>query len=121
MQWELRNDRQIWLQLAEHLTRGIVAGEYPAGTKMPSVRDLAAEAGVNPNTMQRALSSLEESGLVEARRSSGRYVTQDAALIAERRNALAQRELESFREKMLLLGYGREEIAEFFKTKGEEI
>ena len=75
MPWELQNNRQIWLQLAEVLTRRIVSGQYPAGIRIPSVRDLAAEAGVNPNTMQRALAAMEEQGLVSAQRNTGRFVT----------------------------------------------
>ena len=80
MAWKLNPERQIWLQLVDVLKFRIVSGQYPAGVKLPSVRELAAEAGVNPNTMQRALAALEESGLVSAQRNTGRYVTQDAPL-----------------------------------------
>lgn len=65
MGWKLSSDRQIWLQLVDVLKFRIVSGQYPAGVKLPPVRELAAEAGVNPNTMQRALSFLEDSGLVK--------------------------------------------------------
>ena len=119
MPWELQNDRQIWLQLAEVLTRRIVSGEYPAGIRIPSVRDLAAEAGVNPNTMQRALVYMEEKGLVSAQRNTGRFVTQDEALIAQTRDRLAQEELDVFCEKMRQLGFSAEETAQLLKTKGE--
>ena len=71
MAWKLNPERQIWLQLVDVLKFRIVSGQYPAGVKLPSVRELAAEAGVNPNTMQRALAALEESGLVSAQRSGG--------------------------------------------------
>ena len=119
MPWELQNDRQIWLQLAEVLTRRIVSGEYPAGIRIPSVRDLAAEAGVNPNTMQRALVYMEEKGLVSAQRNTGRFVTQDEALIAQTRDRLAQEELDVFCEKMRQLGFSTHEVARLLKTKGE--
>lgn len=121
MEWELRNDSPIWLQLVELLTRRIVSAHYPAGTRMPSVRDLAAEFGVNPNTMQRALSALEDGGLVEAQRSSGRFVTQDAERIAQRRNDLAQSELEAFLERMAQLGYGREDTVQLLNAKGDTL
>ena len=120
LSWELVNDRPIWVQLIEQLTRRIVSGEYPPGARVPSVRDLAAEAGVNPNTMQRALSGLEERGLLVAQRSIGRFVTQDAALIVRMRQALAEQELAVFKRRMRLLGYQDQEILEFVSAKGEK-
>ena len=120
LSWELVNDRPIWVQLIEQLTRRIVSGEYPPGARVPSVRDLAAEAGVNPNTMQRALSGLEERGLLVAQRSIGRFVTQDAALIVRMRQELAEQELAVFKRRMRLLGYQDQEIMEFVSAKGEK-
>ncbi len=120
LSWELVNDRPIWVQLIEQLTRRIVSGEYPPGARVPSVRDLAAEAGVNPNTMQRALSGLEERGLLVAQRSIGRFVTQDAALIVRMRQELAEQELAVFKRRMRLLGYQDQEILEFVSVKGEK-
>lgn len=120
MSWELVNDRPIWVQLIEQLTRRIVSGEYPPGARVPSVRGLAAEAGVNPNTMQRALSGLEERGLLVAQRSIGRFVTQDAALIVRMRQELAEQELAVFKRRMRLLGYQDQEILEFVSAKGEK-
>ena len=64
MPWELDNDRPIYLQLMERIQQDIVSGIYKPGDRLPSVRDLAVEAAVNPNTMQKALSELERSGLV---------------------------------------------------------
>lgn len=119
MPWKLQNDRPIWVQLVEVLTQRIVSGQYPAGIRIPSVRDLAAEAGVNPNTMQRAFAALEERGLVSAQRNAGRFVTEDAALISETRKSLAQEELSVFCEKMRLLGFGTQELAQLLQTKGE--
>ena len=65
MEWNLSGDRPIWLQLSQQLARRILVGAYPPGSRLPSVRELAAEAGVNPNTMQRALAQLEQDGLAE--------------------------------------------------------
>ncbi|MGM9554687.1 MAG: GntR family transcriptional regulator [Faecousia sp.] len=117
--WKLQSDRPIWVQLAEVLTQRIVSGQYPAGIRIPSVRDLAADAGVNPNTMQRALTALEERGLVSAQRNTGRFVTEDEALIAETRKTLAQEELSVFCEKMRQLGFDANELAQLLQTKGE--
>ena len=114
MQWELRGDRPIYQQLVEKLTEQIVSGQLSAGEKVPPVRELAAQAGVNPNTMQRALAALEESGLVSAQRNTGRYVTQDEACIRETRRSLAQAEIDAFCARMRQLGYTQEEIATLF-------
>ena len=117
MGWKLNTDRQIWMQLTEILTRRVVSGQYPAGVRIPSVRDLAAEAGVNPNTMQRALVIMEDEGLLTSQRNTGRYVTQDTDLIAATRGRLAQEELSLFCEKMKQLGYTGQEIKQFAKIK----
>ncbi len=90
MEWKLSDDRPIFQQLYEQLSRRIVSGRYPPGERMPSVRELAGEAGVNPNTMQRALSQLESSGLAESNRTSGRVVTTDLERIQAVRRALAR-------------------------------
>ena len=71
--------RPIYAQLVERLKARILAGTYPPGGHLDSVRDLAAAAGVNPNTMQRALAQLETEGLVHTERTAGRYVTEDTA------------------------------------------
>lgn len=110
MSWKLSTDRQIWLQLEEILTQRVVSGQYPPGVRIPSVRDLAAEAGVNPNTMQRTLAAMEEAGLLTSQRNTGRFVTQDTALIRATRDALAQKELSLFCEKMKQLGFSGQEI-----------
>ena len=118
MSWKLSTDRQIWMQLTEVLTQRVVSGQYPPGIRIPSVRDLAAEAGVNPNTMQRALAAMEEEGLLTSQRNTGRYVTQNTEQIAATRNRLAERELALFREKMKQLGYSGQEITQLL-MKGD--
>lgn len=115
MGWKLNTDRQIWMQLTEILTRRVVSGQYPPGVRIPSVRDLAAEAGVNPNTMQRALVIMEDEGLLTSQRNTGRYVTQDTDLIAATCGRLAQEELSLFCEKMKQLGYSEPEISQLLQ------
>ena len=105
MEWKLNDDRPIWLQLAEQMTRRIITGVYPPGSKLPPVRELAAEAGVNPNTMQRALAQLGTEGLVRTERTSGRYVTEDTELIEQLRTEAARKLAEEFLVKMRGIGY----------------
>ena len=83
MEWSFHSNQPIYTQLIEQLTLAILSGEYPTGGKLPAVRELAAEAGVNPNTMQRALAQLEQTGLLYTRRTSGRFVTEDETVIQE--------------------------------------
>ena len=80
MDWRFTDDRPIWLQLTEQLTRRIITGVYPPGSRLPPVRELAAQAGVNPNTMQRALAQLEQDGLAFADRTAGRLVTSNTTV-----------------------------------------
>lgn len=109
MVWNLSGDRPIWLQLTEQIQLRIISGEYPAGERLPSVRDLAAEAAVNPNTMQKALTELERSGLVYSQRTSGRFITQDQELIRGLKQQLAQEQTSAFLERMESLGFTGEE------------
>lgn len=109
MNWKLTDDRPIWVQLTEQLTLRIVSGEYAPGANVPAVRALAAEAGVNPNTMQRALGELESRGLVETRRTAGRTVTEDMALIRRVRQELAFGRIGEFLASMRALGYTDEQ------------
>ena len=99
------SSRPIYAQLVERLKAKILAGIYPPGGHLDSVRDLAAAAGVNPNTMQRALAQLETEGLVRTERTAGRYVTEDTALIEQLRAEAARNLTAEFLEKMRGIGY----------------
>lgn len=112
MEWKMDGSRPIWIQLYEQLTRRIVSGQYPVGTRVPSVRELAAEAGVNPNTMQRAMAYLEERGLVVGNRTQGRVVTEDRDKIHAVRLELAEDLKKHYLEGMAVLGFtGAEAVA----------
>lgn len=111
MQWKLTDDRPIWMQLTEQLTERIVSGLYPLGSRMPSVRELAAQAGVNPNTMQRALAQLESDGLVVTNRTAGRTVTEDSQSVDRVRQSLAEDKMEFYVAGMATLGYTETEAA----------
>ena len=123
MAWDIRADRPVYLQLVEHLQTAVVTGEYPPGSRIPPVRELAGQAGVNPNTMQRALTELERDGLVYSQRTTGRFVTEDQAMIASAKRSLAERHIQAFLEAMTHLGYDREEILTLLRqeeSKGGE-
>ena len=114
MAWELDADRPIYAQLVERIQKEIVSGKYQPGAKLPSVRDLAAVAAVNPNTMQKAFAELERSGLIVTQRTSGRTVTEDTELIVNTREKLAAGHMRSFIDNMQELGYDIGEIRELF-------
>ena len=119
MPWQFDNERPIYTQLLEKIRILIISGQYPAGSRLPSVRELASEAAVNPNTMQRALAELERSGLIYSQRTSGRYVTEDEDLVRSIRESVAQEKVRSFYEEMKQLGYSREEFLNLLnKDKG---
>ena len=119
MPWNLNSDKPIFMQLIEIIQHSILSGTYPPGSKLPSVRDLASQAAVNPNTMQKALAELERSGLVYSQRTSGRFITEDISMIEELKNTLAKTTIEQFLKSMQQLGFQKEEtvvlITEFLK------
>lgn len=117
MDWIIAADRPIWLQLYEQLTLRIITGIYPMGSRMPSVRDLAAEAGVNPNTMQRALSYLEEQGLAVTNRTAGRLVTEDRERLENIRLDLAKEQIQTYLQGMQVLGYTKDEARELLQKE----
>ena len=115
MEWVFRNDLPIYSQLVEKIKLGIVSGALPPGARLASVRDMAMESGVNPNTMQRALQELEREGLVYSQRTAGRFVTEDVKVIEDMKKTLAKGQLESFLQAMKELGYDREGIIALLK------
>ncbi len=119
MEWKYDDSLPIYTQLVEQMKRAIVSGEIAPGEKLAAVRDLAMEAGVNPNTMQKAFQELERCGLVYALRSSGRYVTDEVSVIDETRNKLAEETVRGFIENMSRLGFSKQEAAEKIQKYGE--
>ena len=105
MDWELDDSRSIYPQLKELIKRGIIAGEYAPGSAFPTVRELASDAGVNRNTMQRAMAELENEGLLITNRTAGRTVTTDLPLIEQMRRELAEKQVDTFLQEMASLGY----------------
>lgn len=121
MAWDLKSDRPIYTQLVEEIELRIISGRYEAGEKLASVRDLAAEAAVNPNTMQRALAELEQRGLVYSQRTSGRFITEDKEMIQRAKELYAWEQMAMFLEKMKQLGFSKEDTIAFFENKVKEL
>lgn len=122
MQWKLDGNAPIYAQLVERMKLGIVSGEWLPGQRIPAVRELAVEAGVNPNTLQRALQELERQGLLFSLRTSGRFVTEDKTMIENAKGALAREHITAFLQQMEALGYERREIISLLEhTEGGEI
>ena len=120
MAWELDSKRSIYGQLVDVIIRRIVTGIYPAGSKLDSVRDLASEAGVNPNTMQRALSELERTGIINTQRTSGKYVTEDQEMIENIRREMANGLVEGLFKDLRELGYEESDVIDIVRRKSDE-
>ena len=117
MAWDLDSDRPIYAQLVERLQVQIVSGYYPPGGKLPSVRELASVAAVNPNTMQKAFAELERGGLIITQRTNGRSVTEDAELIQNIKLGLAKGHIETFISGMQELGYTEGEVVALLEAE----
>ncbi len=115
MAWEFKDDRPIYTQLLEQIQRMIISGKYKPGDRLPTVRDLASEAAVNPNTVQRALTELERIGLVYSQRTSGRMITDDESKIAQIKEKMAEDLIKEFCSNMKELGYSKKEIIELLE------
>lgn len=120
MRWELDDSMSIWPQLKKQMMRAIVAGAFPQGSVFPTVRQLAQEAGVNRNTMQRAMAELESEGLLITNRTAGRTVTGDQQLIERIKKTLAEENIQKYLEEMKALGYGCDEAAAMLSEKVKE-
>ena len=112
MAWNFTADRPLYLQIVENIQQKILNGEYAQGERLPSVRELAAEAAVNPNTMQKAMAELERSGLVYSQRTSGRFITDNELLLRNLRQHTAQSYMWDFVENMQTLGFSPAEAAQ---------
>ena len=110
MAWSFENGRPIYTQLLEQIEQRIISGEYSAGEKLPSVRELAAEAAVNPNTMQRAMAELEQRGLVVTNRTAGRTVTEDEKILKTIKEKKAQESTCIYITQMKEMGFTKEEM-----------
>ena len=120
MPWNLDSDRPIFLQIVERIQMDIIAGRYAPGDKLPSVRELAAEAAVNPNTMQKAFQELERTGLVHSQRTSGRFITEDTTMIEDLKTSFANEKIHEFLTLMQQLGFENEQILDMINRNMKE-
>ena len=120
MKWQISNDAPVYAQLIEQIQVGIVSGVFAPGERLPSVRDLATEAGVNPNTMQRALQELESCGLLQAQRTAGRTVTADDTALQALRRRRAGTLAAEFLHQMQALGLTEAEIETLLRETAQQ-
>lgn len=120
MAWELDGNRSIYSQLVEVILRRIVTGVYPAGSRLDSVRDLASEAGVNPNTMQRALMELERTGMITTQRTSGKFVTENQDMIHDVKKKMANQAVDRLLAEMEKLGIEKDDVIEIIRRNSDE-
>ena len=120
MPWAFKENRPIFQQIYDMIVIRILNGTYPKGGKLPSVREMAEEAGVNPNTMQRAMSQLEDTGLAITNRTSGRIVTTDEELLKKIKREYAVAAAEEFLMEMKKLGMSQEDALSLIQDIGGE-
>ncbi|MCR5468099.1 MAG: GntR family transcriptional regulator [Lachnospiraceae bacterium] len=122
LEWEFKKGVPIYMQIIEKMEMDLLSGKYKPGDKLPSVRDMAMEAGVNPNTMQKAFSEMERSGLIYTERTAGRFVTTDHGRISALKSELSVKYLDELFETLHSLGFTDSEILSAVKEKceGEE-
>ena len=118
IQFKFDNERPIYLQLVEQLRVAIVSGAYAAGSRLPSVRELAVMAKVNPNTMQKALIELESDRLIFTERTNGKYVTKDQSLLDKYRAELVADIVQKYTSDMAKIGITYAESIKYLKQLG---
>ena len=112
MVWKFNDEQPIYQQIISQIKERIVAGEWKAGDKLKSVRELALEAGVNPNTMQKALAELEREGLVYSQRTAGRFVSDNKEKTDRLQEEMTMECIKTFVAQMEKMGYKQEQIIE---------
>ena len=120
MDWSFHERGPVFVQICDLLRIEILCGRYPPGAQFPTVRRLASEAAVNPNTMQRALSALEEEGLLQANGTQGRFVTEDLEVLASAKDALQRKTVEAFLAGAAKLGIFPADIIRIIEEKEEK-
>ena len=120
MNFVFDNNTPIYIQLVEQLKKYIISGKIKPGERLPSVRDLALQTKVNPNTMQKALIELENLKLIYTERTNGKYVTEDQKMIDKYKKQYASNLSKQYISSMKEIGLKQEEIIEYLKIGGEK-
>lgn len=118
MGFEFDNNLPIYVQLVEQIKMNIISGKLPCGERLPSVRDLALNNKVNPNTMQKALGELEETGLIFTERTNGKFVTKDESLIEKFKKDYADSLTEKYLSAMEAIGIDKNAAVDYIKKSG---
>ena len=118
MDYIFDNERPIYVQLVEKKRFEIISGRLKSGERLPSVRELAITARVNPNTMQKALVELEDEGLVYTERTNGKFVTENKELIEKMRNELAKEKVNNYLNDMKNIGISYNEAVKYLQELG---
>ena len=120
MHLKIDNARPVYLQIEEYIHNAVITNVYPSGSRIPTVRELAAEIGVNPNTIQRAMTELEQQGLLITQGTSGRIVTQDQAVIDSMRQAAIDKAVKETCERFKALGLSMRDTANLLLQEDKE-
>lgn len=104
------HSQPIYLQLVQRISWEIIRGERKKGEKLPSVREMAVDAGVNPNTVQRTYSELERKGITETKRGQGTFVSGDENTLVQLRKHLKDEQIDTFIHDMKEMGFTAEEM-----------
>lgn len=115
MAWKFSSDRPVYLQISERIVKKVLSGEYNTGSQIPSVRQIALEATVNPNTVQRAFSELENEGLIISKGTLGRFVTEDEQVIAACRQKMSEQLVKEFTNNMKYLSITKEQVVKMIE------
>lgn len=119
MTWQFRGHSPVYRQIVRHIRADILNGCYQPDEQIPPVRQLAMEAGVNPNTMQRALSALEDEGLLVSRETVGRFVTSDEAALERARRTARQDALEKLAEEAQAAGLTLDDLIQYIREEAQ--
>ena len=120
MPWNFDNSIPIYLQIMDEIKRKIFSSELVPGDKLQSIRDLAKEANVNPNTMQKALQELEALGLIQTERTSGKFVTEEETKILQLKEAYIEDKMKPFLTEMKKLGLTKSDVIDRITRCKEE-
>ena len=119
MPWKFNSYEAVFVQIASRLRGEILRGKYLPDQQIPPVRQLAFEAAVNPNTMQKALTLLEDEGLLYSRGTVGRFVTTDTAVLERCRETVRKDAVRHWMEEARELGITKEELMNYIEQEGE--
>ena len=121
MGWKFSSDKPIYIQIIDQVEWMIISGKYVLGDRLLSVRDLATEAGVNPNTIQKALTELEKKGLLITNRTNGKFITDDKELVQQIIAEKAAHYITELLKNMYDLGYDKKAVQDLLSKQMEEL